>query len=79
MRSIGTYELKAHLSRVLDEVEGGERILVTRNGKPVAEIVPYEERMSTEELIARIRAIRERSKKVSIEEILEWRHEGHRI
>jgi prevent-host-death family protein len=79
MKSIGTYELKAHLSRVLDEVEGGERILVTRNGKPVAEIVPHEERVSTEELIARIRELRKRTKKITVEEILEWRHEGHRI
>ena len=40
MRSIGTYELKAHLSEVLDAVEHGQTVIVTRHGKPIARILP---------------------------------------
>lgn len=32
--------LKAHLSAVLNAVESGEEIVVTRRGKPVARILP---------------------------------------
>lgn len=34
--------MKAKLGSVLRQVEGGERVRVTRHGRPVAEIVPVE-------------------------------------
>jgi prevent-host-death family protein len=34
--------LKAKLGSVLRQVEGGERVRVTRRGRPVADIVPVE-------------------------------------
>ena len=38
-RSVGAYEAKTHLSELLDEVEKhGVTILITRNGKEVAEL-----------------------------------------
>lgn len=40
MRSIGAYEAKTHLPRLLDEVAGGERITITKHGRPVAMLVP---------------------------------------
>lgn len=40
MREIGVRELKATLSDVLRQVDGGEPIRVTRRGRPVADIVP---------------------------------------
>lgn len=40
MREIGIRELKAGLSDVLRQVDGGEPIRVTRRGRPVADIVP---------------------------------------
>jgi prevent-host-death family protein len=42
VREIGVRELKAKLSSVLSRVEGGERVRVTRRGRPVADIVPVE-------------------------------------
>jgi prevent-host-death family protein len=42
MRSIGTYELKTHLSEILNAVEHGQTVIVTRHGKPIARIVPNE-------------------------------------
>ena len=41
-------ECKAKFFRVLDEVEATRRrIVVTRNGKPVAEIVPFVQKPKT--------------------------------
>ena len=38
--SVGAYEAKTHLPQLLDRVEGGESIVITRHGKPVARLVP---------------------------------------
>jgi prevent-host-death family protein len=40
MSSVGAYEAKTHLAELLDRVERGERITITRHGRPVAELVP---------------------------------------
>jgi prevent-host-death family protein len=43
MDSVGTFDAKTHLSQLLDRVERGERIVITRNGKPVADLVPHDD------------------------------------
>lgn len=43
MESVGAYEAKAHLSQLLDRVSRGERITITKHGRPVAVLVPAEE------------------------------------
>lgn len=40
MKTVGAYEAKTHLPRLLDEVERGEEIIITRRGEPVARLVP---------------------------------------
>lgn len=35
-----TYSAKANLSKLLDAVERGEEVTITRRGKPVARLVP---------------------------------------
>ena len=40
MESVGAYEAKTHLPRLLDRVAKGEEIRITRNGRPVARLVP---------------------------------------
>jgi prevent-host-death family protein len=35
-----TFDAKAKLSEILDRVSGGEEIVITRHGKPVARVVP---------------------------------------
>ena len=40
MRSVGTFDAKTHLSALLEEVERGEEILITKHGKAVARLVP---------------------------------------
>jgi prevent-host-death family protein len=44
MRSIPQRELRNDIGRVLREVEAGETIEVTVDGRPVAKIVPIERR-----------------------------------
>lgn len=40
MHTVGSYEAKTHLPELLRRVEAGERIRITRNGRPVADLVP---------------------------------------
>lgn len=41
MRQLGSYEVKTHLAELLEAVEQGDTIIVTRRGKPIAKIEPY--------------------------------------
>ena len=40
MYEIGAFEAKNKLSALLERVQRGEEILITRRGKPVAKLVP---------------------------------------
>ena len=40
MRTVGAYAAKTYLPSLLDEVEAGEIITITRHGVPVARLVP---------------------------------------
>jgi prevent-host-death family protein len=40
IREVGAFEAKNTLGTLLDRVEGGEEIVITRYGKPVARLVP---------------------------------------
>lgn len=39
MKTVTLHQAKAHLSSLLNEVEAGEEIVVTRHGRPVARIL----------------------------------------
>lgn len=43
MESVGSYDAKTNLPKLLERVARGERITVTKHGRPVAEIVPPRE------------------------------------
>ena len=40
MKSVGRHEAKIHLYRLLDRVEKGETITITKSGRAIAMIVP---------------------------------------
>lgn len=40
MTTVNVQEAKTHLSRLLERVEAGERIVIARAGKPIAELAP---------------------------------------
>jgi prevent-host-death family protein len=79
-RVIQASEAKTHFLRLLDDVERGETVTITRRGKVVARLSPepaeepYAERV--ERAIEIIREIRTRTKPVSLEEIRQFRDEG---
>ena len=42
MKTVGVYEAKTHLPRLLEEVRSGERITITKHGVPIALLIPAE-------------------------------------
>ena len=49
-------EAKAQLSRLLDAVEAGQPVVITRRGKAVAELVP---RQAVHDLLPQLRRLRD--------------------
>ena len=41
MLEIGAFEAKTHLPKLLQRVEAGERFIITKHNRPVAELVPF--------------------------------------
>ncbi len=41
MRQVNIHDAKTQLSRLLEDVERGERIIIARAGQPVAVLAPY--------------------------------------
>jgi prevent-host-death family protein len=80
MTTVTAYEAKTHLPRLIRAVEQGETVIITRHGRPVAKLAPVEDnrRENIAEMMKRMEALRRRLPKVSIDEILAWRHEGHK-
>lgn len=37
---VNVYAAKTHLSRLIDQVNAGEEVVITRHGRPVARLVP---------------------------------------
>lgn len=62
MRQVGAYEAKTHLSRLLEDVERGETITITKHGVPVAVLAPIANQptMSRKEALEALREFRER-------------------
>lgn len=83
MREVNATEAKARLAELLREVESGYTIAITRHGKPVAHMVPASTlpRASREEAVKQFRRRRAGWERVpfTTDEILESRHEGHRL
>ncbi len=55
--TVGAYEAKTHLSELLEKVEAGEEITITKHGSPVAKLVPVKKEASREERVAAIQRI----------------------
>jgi len=55
--TVGAYEAKTNLSKLLEKVEAGEEITITKHGAPIAKLVPVKKEVSPEERIAAIERI----------------------
>lgn len=76
MRELGVLETKNRLSELLDAVEHGEQVVITRRGRPVAKLVSATEGFDREVARKAVEAIREMRKGqtlggISIKELIE--------
>lgn len=87
MRKVGLFEAKTHLSALVDAAERGETIVVTRNGKPVAQLGPIrsEKRRSmtrkaaVDQIFAFREQLRREDRTFTANEIRQWIEEGRRF
>ena len=61
MHEFGACEAKNKFSQLLDIVEHGEEVVITRHGKEVARIVPARRQINREEARAAVQRIRARA------------------
>ena len=82
MTEVGTFEAKNKLSELLDRVEAGEEVVITRRGKPTAKLVPITGTRDVAKAREAGRRIRENAKKFGgrfdWEEWKKYRDEGRR-
>jgi prevent-host-death family protein len=60
-KSIGSFDAKTHLARILDEVQRGVEFIITKRGRPVAKLVRYKdssEHIELREIIRQFDAIK---------------------
>ena len=63
MIQIGAFDAKTHFSKIIQKVYAGAEYLVTKNGKPVARILPPTiNKAQTQESISQILNIRKKYK-----------------
>jgi prevent-host-death family protein len=62
--TVGAFEAKTQLSKLLDMVSKGEKVIITRHGAPVAELTAPARRKTVDplEIGAELKAIRLRTK-----------------
>lgn len=81
--TIGAFEAKTHFSALLERVEHGEEITITRHGKAIARLLPVENNTQDKKLLAAIalKKIRNSIKvknKTDYEEWKKFRTEGQK-
>lgn len=83
MTEVGAFEAKNKLSALLERAERGEEIVITRRGRPVAKLVPFQSAPGSEQARLAAERIRElarvmRRGKFDWEEWKRYRDEGRR-
>ncbi|TKT80944.1 type II toxin-antitoxin system prevent-host-death family antitoxin [Aquamicrobium sp. LC103] len=82
MKIVPATEAKAKFSALLSDVERGETVDITRHGRTIARIVPPEgfDRERARKAVEALEELRTKLPKsgITIEDILEARHEGHK-
>ncbi len=63
METVGAYEAKTHLPKLLERVLNGERITITKHGVPVAVLQPPdpEKNVDTKSVIVELRKFRDKN------------------
>jgi prevent-host-death family protein len=72
MRTVSIRDANQNFSRLIREVEAGETVVITRQGKPVAELIPRQpNRLDDPQFRARFEQLRQR--------LREWPRDGYRL
>ena len=83
MLEVQATEAKARLAELLRTVERGETVVITRHGKKIAHLVPAvdQERADRRAAMEEFKRIRSQlgGINMTVEEVLEARHAGHRV
>ncbi len=66
MEEIGAFEAKNTLGALLDRVERGEEIIITRHGRPVAHLVPSSGGIDREQAHRAAQSIRTRARNLKL-------------
>ena len=66
MLEVGAFEAKNKLGQLLDLVEQGEVVVITRHGKEVARLIPARQMRDREQARVAIRRIRERAEQLKL-------------
>lgn len=78
MESIEALETETDLPTLLDRVARGESLTITRNGIPVALLVPVQtDRSRARQAVARVAERRRHIEGAPLEELMESVHENH--
>lgn len=88
MQEIGAYDAKTHLPQLLERTQKGEHFVITKHGRPVAELVPVTrtDGEAVRRTISNIRVFRETLRKRGIqmqrllkkgERLRDVAHQGH--
>ena len=80
MTTIGSFEAKTHLAKLLERACAGERILITNRGKPVAMLVPpeVEAERSVSDVGREMLAYRDQVKRELSGSFGDLAHDGHK-
>ncbi len=80
MREIQASEAKTHLPQLLDDVERGETLIITRHGRPIARIIPEADRRQEriDKAISNITARRKGKGRVTFDGLRSARDEGRK-
>ena len=80
MRQIQASEAKTRFLQLLDDVERGDTLIITRHGRPIARMSPSADgdQERVDRAIARIRALRQRTRRVTAAELISARDEGRK-
>jgi antitoxin (DNA-binding transcriptional repressor) of toxin-antitoxin stability system len=81
MKHVNLSDARAHFAELLEEVERGETLVISRDGEPTADAPAPEDRRRVEarKAIEAIKEARKTAPRVTVEEILQWRDEGRRF
>jgi prevent-host-death family protein len=81
MKEVQASIAKAKFAELLDEVERGATVVITRHGKAIARLVPDDadaQRAITRRALQGIKEMRKHAGRATVAEILSWRDQGRK-